>query len=92
MTRLTFGVDRDPGSIAGARTNDGTFRTNPCVAAYGPGPEGKRCGDCAHLIAHRFAKTYYKCDLRVQTASAASDHRVRWPACARFASAEGVKP
>lgn len=85
--RLVFGRDRDVSTIEEAmeRTKSGTLRGNPCVAAFGPGPDGRVCGDCVHIWARGdTAGTYYKCDLRRVTGGAASDHRVGWPACARF--------
>ena len=97
MSRLVFGVDRDPGvaeSLIGPayRVKDGkgrvgAFKTNPLIPLYGPGPEGARCGSCSHLFARRYAGTYYKCDLRRDGSSAATDHRVRWPACGRYEEA-----
>lgn len=61
---------------------------NPGVAYFGPGLDGRHCGDCAHLRRYRNAATWYKCDLRRDNRGGhggpAWDHRVRWPACARF--------
>jgi hypothetical protein len=57
---------------------------NPCVRKAGPGPEGKRCKSCAHLISITYANTYHKCELRQNTHGPATDHRVNWPACAMF--------
>ena len=57
---------------------------NPCVALYGAGPALKRCKTCAHLFAHRQSRTWYKCDLRTFTHGPGSDHRVNWPACAKY--------
>lgn len=83
--RLMFGRDRDPGEVAVERSKSGTAKSNPCVVAFGPGPEGRTCGECSHLFARGdTAGRYYKCDLRVITGGPGSDHRVRWPACARF--------
>lgn len=59
-------------------------KQNPMVRAFGPGPEGARCRDCRHLRMKSFARTYYKCNLRVDTNGPGTDHRVRWPACAKF--------
>lgn len=85
--RLVFGRDRDVTTIEEAmeRTKTGVLRSNPCVLAYGPGPEGRICGDCVHLFARGdTAGTYYKCDLRRFSNGPATDHRVRWAACAKF--------
>lgn len=83
--QLTFGIDRDPGEVVIGHTKSGTPTSNPCVIAYGPGPGGKTCGDCAHLFMQGgVAGRYYKCGLRLNTGGPATDHRVRWPACAKF--------
>ena len=85
--KLVFGVDRDPGVIedSGARTKSGTLRFNPVRVALGPGPEGAICGDCTHFYrVGGVAGRYYKCDLRKNTGGPATDHRVRWPACAKY--------
>lgn len=57
---------------------------NPMVAVYGPGPAGKRCMDCGHLLKKQYAGTYWKCTLRGNTNGPGTDHRYRYPACARF--------
>jgi hypothetical protein len=76
----------------------GLQQPNPCVLVFGPGPAGKRCRDCAHLgqrlvPAVRLAtnedwlRTRYFCTLRVdplRDERLEPEHRVRWPACARF--------
>ncbi len=62
---------------------------NPCVAEYGTGPPDRRCGDCSHLVGIAMAKTYYKCDQRQNTHSAKTDHKRKWPACARFEERRG---
>jgi hypothetical protein len=59
---------------------------NPCVRAFGLGPEGKRCKECALLIRRDdCAKVYLKCALRANTRGPATDHRAGWPACGKFA-------
>ncbi|MFA5054171.1 MAG: hypothetical protein WC565_08940 [Parcubacteria group bacterium] len=55
--------------------------------SYGRDPE-HTCGQCRHLVARRFAKTYYKCDLTRETVSAATDWRTGWQACGRFEERE----
>lgn len=55
---------------------------NPMVLIYGPGPEGKTCWECSNIRSMVFNRRIYKCRLRGITASAATDHRPRWPACA----------
>jgi hypothetical protein len=57
---------------------------NPCMATYGKGPVDKQCKDCAQLMGICMAKTYYKCRLRENTHGKATDHKLHWPACARF--------
>lgn len=57
---------------------------NPCIRLYGVGPEGVKCKTCKHLFAHTMGKRWYKCDLRNFTHGPGSDHRVNWPACARY--------
>lgn len=71
--------------LRGGRTKMGTLTTNPMLALAGPGPEGRICRDCTHFFRQGgVAGTYYKCDLRRVTSGPATDHRVKWPACARF--------
>lgn len=57
---------------------------NPCRRFHGPGPEGVTCTNCTHLYAVHKSKTYWKCNLRKHTNGPASDHRVRWLACAKY--------
>lgn len=57
---------------------------NPCIALFGPGPDGACCRDCSHMRGVHMSKTYWKCDLRRNTHGSATDHRRSWPACARF--------
>ena len=56
---------------------------NPMVVSCGPGPEGAICRDCAHLMEYQQANRWYKCGLR-KPGGPKTDHRVRWPACAKF--------
>lgn len=65
-------------------TRTGCDSPNPMVRAHGPGPDGAICGDCRHLYAKRYSRTYHKCELRGDTNGPATDHRVRWPACGRY--------
>jgi hypothetical protein len=57
---------------------------NPCIKAYGPGPAGVVCRDCAHFFAHQRAKKYFKCDLRGFTHGPGTDHKALWPTCGKF--------
>lgn len=86
MSRPVFGVDRDAGVMASLlpRSKSGTLKVNPMPLHYGPGPEGKRCATCVHLERHAYGKTWFKCALRRNTSSTATDHRSRWPACGRY--------
>lgn len=67
---------------------------NPCVALYGPGPKGVKCGDCNSLqrIATGQSNYVYKCALRTCTKGSATDHRYRWSACAKFEQRTGTIP
>lgn len=58
---------------------------NPMTLLNGLTPS-RICRDCDHLIWHNpgHGHNFYKCDLRKITSGAATDHRVRWPACGRF--------
>jgi hypothetical protein len=56
---------------------------------YGWGPEGARCGDCAHLIWQLgYSKRYFKCELSGITHGPASDWRKKWRACGAFTPKE----
>jgi hypothetical protein len=58
---------------------------NPCVRAYGRGPEGVSCRYCKHLQRKRCSKkTYLKCELRANTNGPGTDHKAGWNACAKF--------
>ncbi len=51
----------------------------------GSGPAGKTCKVCKHHVAwHYHNKIYNKCGLLKMTCGAATDIRVRMPACAKF--------
>ena len=52
------------------------------VEKYGPGPQGKTCRDCKHLL-NRFC-TYKKCAEWIKSASSATDIRLKDPACGKF--------
>jgi len=47
----------------------------------GSGPEGETCRSCANVVAHHYSRTFYKCALVTPTHGAATDIRLRWPAC-----------
>ena len=64
---------------------------SPSVAAYGPGPEGRRCGECANLCAVHVetksgpVQTLYYCCID------GSARRVTWRACDRFVEAPLIR-
>ena len=89
MTRPVFGQAVDSALVESTspRAKSGTLKSNPCASpfVFGPGPSGVTCSMCAHL--RRVGGTagrYWKCALRRNTSGAATDHRVRWPACGRY--------
>lgn len=59
---------------------------NPCVYVYGADPQGRRCGDgCRHLWRKNWGRySYYKCALRGDSNGEGTDHRKKWPACAKY--------
>ena len=58
---------------------------NPCVRLYGLREPAQKCKNCVLLAYHRCARRkYFKCKLRGFTHGPGTDHRVNWPACARF--------
>lgn len=57
---------------------------NPCVRAFGKGPEGVKCKACRHLYWKVYAKVYIKCALRPNTNGPGTDHRANWAACGKF--------
>jgi hypothetical protein len=61
-------------------------KTNPMLV-FGAGPEGKTCKTCKALRALQMGNRYYKCVHRKLTHGPGSDHRVNWPACARYQEA-----
>jgi hypothetical protein len=66
---------------------------NPCILLYGAGPEGKQCKDCASLVCFTASRNFYKCRQRPKlTHGAATDQKVRWPACKRFEPRTGDIP
>ena len=51
--------------------------------AYGRA-EGRKCGDCARLVAHGKNRTVYKCSMARVSCSAATDWRKKWEACGKW--------
>ncbi len=58
----------------------GKLKINPLIAAFGKGPEGKKCGSCAFHYFKSVAKYYPKCSKR-RPGGAATDHSSRYGAC-----------
>ncbi|SGO61658.1 Uncharacterised protein [Mycobacterium tuberculosis] len=57
---------------------------NEMRRVFGPGPEGKRCKTCVHLLRKQSGGTYLKCSLRTITNGAGTDHRAGWKSCAKY--------
>lgn len=52
---------------------------------YGPGPDGKRCKTCVHLIRKIWGdKRYLKCAYRIHINGPGTDHRAGWLACSKY--------
>ena len=64
-----------------------TVRHKPWWMLLGKGPSGLTCGDCVHLIARRYGKTYLKCGRQIITAGPGTDIRKKDPACRLFREA-----
>jgi hypothetical protein len=66
---------------------------NPMVRRYGRDPEKRQCKGCQFLYARPYSKRFYKCELRGKaTSGPGTDHRVRWPACAKYQLRPGSAP
>lgn len=58
-----------------------------------PGSPNTTCGTCRHRKVLHYAKKYHKCELfTANTSGAATDIRVRWPACAKWEKAHAKRP
>lgn len=55
-------------------------------SVHGHGPEGKRCGECAHVVKHHQGNaTFFKCHAYDGgRGSNTSDWRLKWEACGKF--------
>jgi hypothetical protein len=69
------------------------MNANPCVRAWGLGPEGATCNTCVYLIHHHQSADWYKCRKREDepngnelalTGGRKTDQRVRWSACSKY--------
>lgn len=45
---------------------------------------GHCCGECCHLVEHRYNKKYYKCEIYGKSSSSATDWVKGWTACKAF--------
>lgn len=61
------------------------------IELYGPGPDGATCRDCENLIEKTMFRKYYKCAEWMQTFSAATDIRLKWPACGKYKARSEIK-
>ena len=73
-----------PNVKSSLKNKDGSLKYNPCIDVYGPGPDGEKCKNCKHLYYKKYSGKYFKCDLRKNTNSPASDHRANFPSCSKF--------
>lgn len=63
----------------------GAYLTNPMLALYGDGPQGRICHNCAHCVSLNYHDhIYHKCELRGITHGTGTDHRLRWPTCGKY--------
>lgn len=71
-------------SPSGGGLGRGATPTNPCIQALGPGPTGRKCGECANLYPMRGTqdRTTYWCTIDPQ-----QQRRVTAPTCSRFLDA-----
>lgn len=58
---------------------------NPMVHRFGRGPDKAQCLSCSHIRRKDAgSRKVYKCLERGVSNSAATDHRLRWNACAKY--------
>jgi hypothetical protein len=57
---------------------------NPCVSAFGRGPKGRRCGECARLQSHWWTGDPATADLPKCQLLFNIVHSPEWPACSCF--------
>lgn len=46
--------------------------------------KGKQCKTCKHLCSYKQSRTWYKCGLWIQSASQATDIRLKDTACGKY--------
>lgn len=79
---LTIGNDIFGNPIPVPLKHKGRPKVNPCIAVFGPGPDGVKCGSCRFHYFKLLANKYPKCEKRgKETGSAKTDHSSRYPAC-----------
>lgn len=84
-----FELPAPSGPAKPAKGSSGAYLENPMLYVHGPGPQGRICNSCAHLgLYEGNTSNYYKCSLRGITHGAGTDHRIRWPACAKYEAGE----
>jgi hypothetical protein len=81
---MKIGEDLFGGEVHAPLKTKGRPKVNPCIAVWGTGPEGTKCGACKHHYFRRLASAYPKCAKRGDTGSASTDHSSRYPACGQF--------
>jgi len=54
------------------------------AAKPGSGPDGERCGTCAHAYVREFNKRYWKCGLVPASCGIGTDIRLKTPACKKW--------
>lgn len=64
---------------------------NGYAAPPGSGPQGERCGTCRHCkIMPMTQRRYYKCEIGTVTRGAATDIRLKSPACEKWEQLQAV--
>lgn len=48
------------------------------------GGRDEKCGNCAHLRTHSYARDYFKCSKAAVTGGPSTDWRKSWQACGKF--------
>ena len=82
MKQLVFGEI----SRAEAEKQAGiALNNNPMVGKFGIDPMGRTCKFCRHMFkASGGSRSYWKCALRGDSRSTATDHRQKWQACGKY--------
>lgn len=65
---------------------DAEIVLNPMIRIFGTGPQGTKCKMCRSLVIIQPGQNkYYKCEKRGITHGPATDHRVNWQSCGKYA-------